>query len=118
VRDSVLQVLGPGHCESKAAVEAHEIRLRIQDACAVADSGQGCHHQPAGGSGAARSRGYSDAADPGTPIGLGQDPQARERSRVLVGGEPQMCRAGLGVPAVELWIRAVLLDDEYVHPQP
>jgi hypothetical protein len=123
VRDPVVQVLGAGGDEAEGGVEVHQVGLGVQDGGAVADHGERVGDQAPGVPGAAlagRDRHPPDPFDARVvgvgALAVGEDPQAADDLPVAC--QPHVPGARLDVPTVQLGVRALLLDDEHVDPQP
>ena len=98
-----------------SAVEARQVRLRVQHAGPLADESQRLGEQPAREPLPARRRRHHHPADPRHPAGIGQDPQVRHDRTVAL--QPEVAGAGFDVAPVQLRVRALLLDDEDIDTQ-
>src|SRR3712207_6507428 len=115
-RDAVLDVARAAAHEAEPGVPALQVRLRAEgDRRALAQRDPGLDEPRRQPLAAVRGRGRHPADRAGVAVvehaDGGRDPA------VLV-GEPQVHRARLDVPAVQLRVRALLLDHEDVDPQP
>src|SRR5690242_4545900 len=116
MRDAVLDVFGAGGREAEGTVEADQVGLGVQCAGSAVEPLERGRHEPPGDAATPPRRRDTHPADADAAIRFVQHPQVPDGYAVL--GRPQVPRAGLGVPAVQLRVRAVLLDDEHVHAQP
>ena len=110
---------GPAVLEPEAAVEVGQVGLGVEHDGLVADLAERGLEQPDPEAAAAGRRGDAQPPDVVGPVGFLEQPQAAEhRLALAVGAEPVVPGPVLQVTPVQLGVRAGLLDDEDVDPQP
>lgn len=112
--NAVLEKLMAGSSEAEPSVEAHQVRLSVQDNSFSQVVLEDVAQKQGGGPSAARIGPGADPPNP-DPLRFAQNPQVSNRSGGVV--DPGVRGTRFGVSSIKFRIRAVLLNDEHVDSQ-